>query len=69
MSMIQPSTLGRSHTGRFDQDLLCGVAFYVVFFFAFFCAIGLVESLLVPKAIDTGNPLFRRARHSSSICW
>ena len=53
MTMIQPSTVEGSQTGRFTR-LLCGVAFYVVFFFTFLYAIGFVEGLVVPKTIDTG---------------
>ena len=54
MTMIQPSTLEGSRTGRVTR-LLCGVAFYVVFFVTFLYAIGFVEGLLVPEAIDTGT--------------
>ncbi len=53
MTVIQPPAMGRSKTGR-STRILCRLVSYAVFFFAFFCAIGLVESLLVPKAIDTG---------------
>jgi hypothetical protein len=58
MTMIQPSTLEASRTGRFTR-LLCGGAFYVVFFFTFLYAIGFVEGLLVPEAIDTGTAVPR----------
>jgi protein-S-isoprenylcysteine O-methyltransferase Ste14 len=53
MTVIQPPAMGRAKTGR-STRILCRLVSYAVFFFAFFCAIGLVESLLVPKAIDTG---------------
>ena len=59
MTMIQPSTLEGSRTGRVTR-LLCGVAFYVVFFVTFLYAIGFVEGLLVPEAIDTGTDVPRR---------
>jgi protein-S-isoprenylcysteine O-methyltransferase Ste14 len=53
MTVIQPPAMGGSKTGR-STRILCRLVSYAVFFFAFFCAIGLVESLLVPRAIDTG---------------
>jgi hypothetical protein len=53
MTVIPPPAMGESKTGR-SSRMLCRLISYVVFFFAFFCAIGLVESLLVPRAIDSG---------------
>jgi hypothetical protein len=53
MTVIQPPAMGGSKTGR-STRILCRLISYAVFFFTFFCAIGLVESLLVPRAIDTG---------------
>jgi protein-S-isoprenylcysteine O-methyltransferase Ste14 len=54
MTVIQPPAMGGSKTGKATK-ILRGLASYAVFFFAFFCAIGLVEGLLVPRAIDTGT--------------
>ena len=53
MTMIQPPAMGAPKICR-SSRIFCRTVSYAVFFFAFFCAIGLVESLLVPKAIDTG---------------
>jgi hypothetical protein len=53
MTVIQPPAMGGPNTGR-SSRILCRLISYAVFFFTFFCAIGLVESLLVPRAIDTG---------------
>jgi hypothetical protein len=53
MTVIQPPGTGGSITGR-SPRIVRRLISYAVFFFAFFCAIGLVECLLVPKPIDTG---------------
>jgi protein-S-isoprenylcysteine O-methyltransferase Ste14 len=53
MTVIQPPAMEGPKTCR-PSRILCRIVSYAVFFFAFFCAIGLVESLLVPRAIDTG---------------
>ena len=54
MTVIQPPATGGSKTGR-SSSVLCRLVSYAVFFLVFFCAIGLVEDLLIPKAIDTGT--------------
>ena len=54
MTIIQRSTVEGSQIGRFTA-FIYGLVAYVVFLFTFLYAIGFVEGLLVPKAIDTGT--------------
>jgi protein-S-isoprenylcysteine O-methyltransferase Ste14 len=53
MTMIQRAAGTGSQIGRLTA-FLYGLAAYVFFFLTFLYAIGFVEDLLVPKAIDTG---------------
>src|SRR5437588_7613415 len=54
MSIIQRSIREGSQMGGIT-GLLYGLIAYLVFFFTFLYAIGFVEGLVVPKAIDTGT--------------
>ena len=53
MSIIQRSIREGSQMGGLT-GLLYGLIAYLVFFFTFLYAIGFVEGLVVPKAVDTG---------------